>query len=153
MKKCIACHIEKPLDNFHKHPQMKDGHLNKCKVCVNLYVHQYRKDNLESIRKYDRERGRTEKRLFLNRERIKKKKKEYTAIGIRWRERNPDKRAAHVILGNAVRDRRIFKQPCEVCGNIKVDGHHDDYTKPLEVRWLCRKHHKELHRKYTDIPF
>ena len=40
----------------------------------------------------------------------------------------------------------LIKQPCEVCGVNKVDAHHDDYTKPLDVRWLCRKHHNEHHR-------
>lgn len=40
----------------------------------------------------------------------------------------------------------LTRQPCEVCGDEKVDGHHDDYGKPLEVRWLCRTHHGELHR-------
>ena len=40
----------------------------------------------------------------------------------------------------------IVKQPCEVCGKLKVDAHHDDYSKPTEVRWLCRKHHSWHHR-------
>lgn len=38
----------------------------------------------------------------------------------------------------------IKKQPCLVCGE-KAEMHHDDYTKPLEVKWLCRDHHLELH--------
>lgn len=37
-------------------------------------------------------------------------------------------------------------QTCEVCGE-KAEKHHDDYSKPLEVRWLCRKHHLGLHRQ------
>ena len=34
MKKCISCKKEKPLSDYYKHPQMSDGHLNKCKSCV-----------------------------------------------------------------------------------------------------------------------
>lgn len=42
---------------------------------------------------------------------------------------------------------KVVKKPCEVCGNPKVRGHHEDYDKPLEVRWLCFEHHHELHQK------
>jgi hypothetical protein len=35
--------------------------------------------------------------------------------------------------------------PCVVCGNPKTDGHHEDYSKVLDVVWLCRKHHMERH--------
>lgn len=44
---------------------------------------------------------------------------------------------------------RIERQPCEVCGNTQVDAHHDDYAEPYEVRWLCRQHHMEHHRRIT----
>ena len=60
-------------------------------------------------------------------------------------EKYPQKRKARVILNSAIKCKRITKQPCEVCGSLRVDGHHDDYSKPLEVRWLCRKHHLQLH--------
>lgn len=39
----------------------------------------------------------------------------------------------------------LVKQPCEICGEIEVEAHHDDYYKALDVRWLCRKHHREHH--------
>lgn len=41
----------------------------------------------------------------------------------------------------------IVKSPCEVCGDTKVELHHDDYEKPLEVRMLCQHHHLELHAR------
>lgn len=67
-----------------------------------------------------------------------------------WAERNPEKIRAQQLAGNAIRDGRLLKEPCEVCGNERVDAHHDDYSKPLDVRWLCRKHHMQHHRRYED---
>ena len=49
-----------------------------------------------------------------------------------------------------LRDKKIKRKPCEVCGNLRVHAHHDDYYKPLEVRWLCVKHHNELHVKLRE---
>ncbi len=45
----------------------------------------------------------------------------------------------------------LERKPCEVCGKTKVDAHHDDYTKPRDVRWLCRSHHLKLHRQSETI--
>lgn len=54
----------------------------------------------------------------------------------------------------AIRKERLKRLPCEVCSEQKTEAHHDDYNKPLEVRWLCRKHHREFHtikrRKQND---
>lgn len=44
----------------------------------------------------------------------------------------------------------LVRQPCEVCGEQKSHGHHPDYTKPLEVIWLCPMHHRVLHA-YGEI--
>lgn len=64
----------------------------------------------------------------------------------RWAEKHPEKTEAHKALGYAVRKGRVSKGPCEVCGESLVHGHHDDYSKPLEVRWLCPKHHSKVTR-------
>lgn len=63
-----------------------------------------------------------------------------------WRRRFPNRYRAHLAVGNALRRGILVKQPCEVCGVDRVDAHHDDYRKPLSVRWLCRRHHIALHR-------
>lgn len=41
----------------------------------------------------------------------------------------------------------IKKTPCVECGNEDSQMHHEDYTKPIEVIWLCRKCHMERHRE------
>ena len=67
-----------------------------------------------------------------------------------WLLRNPAKRAAHIAVGNAVRDGKLLKGLCEKCGNPKVTAHHDNYADKLNVRWLCRKHHGEIHRIHME---
>lgn len=62
-----------------------------------------------------------------------------------WRQKNPLKAKAHWTVQNALRFNKLSKQLCEKCGSNKVQAHHDDYSKPLEVRWLCAIHHKEVH--------
>lgn len=42
---------------------------------------------------------------------------------------------------------RLVRQPCEKCGAEPAHGHHDDYAKPLDVRWLCPDHHREHHAR------
>jgi hypothetical protein len=59
--------------------------------------------------------------------------------------RFPEKFAARDAVGKALRAGRLIRQPCEVCGAAKSEAHHDDYSLPLTVRWLCRKHHAEHH--------
>ena len=63
-----------------------------------------------------------------------------------WAKRNKEKRYAQSCVASALKKGALKKRPCEKCSCKKVDAHHDDYTKPLKVRWLCRKHHLELHR-------
>ena len=58
---------------------------------------------------------------------------------------NPERRKVMNKLNEAIRRGRLTRQPCEVCGEIKVHAHHDDYSLPLDVRWLCAKHHVRQH--------
>lgn len=52
---------------------------------------------------------------------------------------------AHAVVAQALRSGRLIRQPCEVCGAVRVDAHHPDYNRPLDVCWLCRRHHRAIH--------
>lgn len=65
----------------------------------------------------------------------------------RWRDQNQGKLYAHGVVSYRIKTGELKRQPCEVCGSENVHAHHDDYAKPLEVRWLCPFHHKEWHDK------
>lgn len=86
------------------------------------------------VRDYDRERGNLPHRV-----------KAITANTKRWRRKNPEKYKAHNIVNNAIRDGKLSKGTCEVCGSDKVHAHHDDYSRPLDVRWRCAIHHQHIH--------
>lgn len=73
------------------------------------------------------------------------------AIKRAWEQRNPEKRRAQIAVGNAVRDGRLVKGACERAaeGTCKgrIEAHHEDYEKPLEVRWFCSHHHADHRRR------
>lgn len=62
---------------------------------------------------------------------------------------------AHRLTKEAVNSGKLIRQSCEVCFEEKgIEGreeeshaHHDDYSKPLDVRWLCSSHHARLGRR------
>ena len=66
-------------------------------------------------------------------------------------QRHPEKVKARRTLNSAIKRGDVERQPCETCGTEEdVHGHHEDYTKPLEVIWLCRDHHNKVHGRGTD---
>jgi len=153
MKECFKCHEKKPLKDFYKHPKMPDGTVNKCKECNKQDVRDNRAAKIEQYRAYDAHR-------FQNDSRVKARHKAYqqTPEGKasmakskeKWQEANTIKRSAAIMVGNAVRDGRLTKPDrCSKCGAVgRIHGHHNDYAKPLKVRWLCSKCHTAWHRRY-----
>lgn len=71
----------------------------------------------------------------------------------RWIKRNPAKKQAYNLLSRAVKAGRITRPTnCERCGNeSRLQGHHEDHSKPLEVEWLCDPCHKQLHRDLKQL--
>lgn len=146
MKACIACGGKFELSEFYAHPAMADGHLNKCKSCCKKQATARRQVKLKEIREYDRKRGKLPHRLKANRDRQHENPIPKLRANVAYKQRNPDKVAAWLAVADAVADGTLIKSPCEVCGRAKSQAHHDDYSKPLEVKWLCDEHHKEKHR-------
>lgn len=136
-KVCFKCHLELPVAQFYRHPQMGDGYLGKCKECA-------KKDVRENYAKMRKDKVLYERRRSQNPTR-KAKQREYAR---RMRERSPHKYRARQAVALAVKSGRLVWKPCEVCGSVEmVEGHHPDYSKPLDVVWLCFKHHLEAHGK------
>ena len=139
-KKCFKCEAVKEIKEFYKHPNMGDGHLNKCKQCTKNDVNSHRKNNLEKIREYDRKRGKLAHRI--------KQRTEITRI---WRAEDTRRQKAHLAVSRAIRSGRIQREPCIRCGEIKSLAHHEDYDKPLDVMWLCQPCHKQRHKEINEI--
>jgi hypothetical protein len=62
-----------------------------------------------------------------------------------WNGKSRDKLEAHAAVRVALRQGLLRRGNCEICGSFRVDAHHENYSRPLEVRWLCRRHHQALH--------
>jgi ribosomal protein S27AE len=67
-----------------------------------------------------------------------------------YRQKYPQKYLAHRVAWNAIRTGVLKRKPCEVCGSNNVQAHHDDYSKPLSVRWLCKADHMRHHREFRE---
>lgn len=142
MKKCFKCGSEKPLEDFYAHPKMGDGHLNKCKECTKLDVSMARKENADYYRAYDSARAKLPHRALFNQAATKRK-----------RQTLPGYQTAHNAVARALKNGSLQRKPCEMCGRERdVIAHHDDYTMPLAVMWLCPVHHASRH-SFLNVMF
>jgi len=142
--KCKCCGVTEKDAPFY------NGVSNFCKECHKARVRQNRAENVERYRKYDAYRFRNDPKVLARRiayNATPAGRASGSAAKRKWLAANADKRAAHTILGNAVRYGKIEKPlTCSVCGSGgRINAHHDDYTMPLRVVWCCSKCHYAIH--------
>lgn len=147
-KECLHCRQVKPLSEFWKSRLGKMGTKSYCKNCGSEKYYERRKNDIAARAKAHYIANVQEMRAK-GRGRKKDKSKEYQKSRA-WAKKNPQKRRAHEKVKIAKRDGKLVPLPCEICGSTNVQAHHEDYSKPLEVRWLCRLHHESVH--HPDIP-
>ena len=152
MKQCFRCKEIKPISSFYRHRQMADGHLGKCKGCTRVDTKKNRMGRLEYYLAYDRARANMPDRVTA------RKSYSMTSAGreshrrAHRKQRNKPgwklKSKAYNMVKRSVDSGNMARLPCEVCGSINnIQGHHDDYDKPLSVIWLCSQHHAERHKE------
>lgn len=138
-KRCSNCRAVKPIDNFWW--IIKD--VSRDSWCIDCQVKRKRIRNRER---------RLADPIFVQKEQDWNDRWRRTPRGLanarvrseRYRELTDN---VHYIVAEAIKHGELVRGLCEVCGSTNVDAHHDDYSKPLDVRWLCRRHHRELSRK------
>lgn len=148
MKTCKTCQKDKPLSSFYVHKGMTDGYLNICKDCTKARVSKHRALNIEYIKEYERKRATLPKRVEARKMYSKTEagKKAHAKALRNYREKHSDRAYARNVFGKAIKDGKVEKLPCFICGDKNVEGHHPDYSRPLDVVWLCNKHHRECHK-------
>lgn len=144
---CNICGVTSEAAPFYKRV------TSRCKECHKQKVRENRAAKADYYREYDAQR-------FQNDPRVKARHKRYQATAAgkasmqkarqKWVDENPDKRAAHTILHNAIKRGEVVKpESCSICGkaDCRLEGHHSDYTKPLDVVWCCCQCHANIHRE------
>lgn len=72
----------------------------------------------------------------------------------RWRNDVNDERLKHtarLCVARAIKSGRLTRQSCSGCGSARAQAHHDDYSKPLDVLWLCTVCHAAKHAPEASV--
>lgn len=137
-RRCNVCQEQKKLEDFYHDKTKTLGRDYTCIECRKILN-----------RARDRERDKTPERVeksknWVQSERGKERARQRRIQNFTIRK---ERRQAQTAIRRLIKMGIIIRQPCEICGNEPSKGHHPDYSKPIEVVWLCQKHHSEVHRK------
>lgn len=142
-------YAEHRQEELAKNKEYREKHKKEIAVSRKKYVSK----NADKIRETKRKWYEENKEVIAEKRRIYcRKKSEYMK---RWHGTYRKNKTGNAIykVYNALKTGILVKQPCEICGAEPAEAHHDDYNKPLEVRWLCKCHHVEWHKNNKPIYF
>jgi hypothetical protein len=150
-KQCFKCGEVRSLSAFYKHPQMPDGHVNKCKKCNKRDVRENRAAKIEQYRAYDSARSNKPCRVKARHDYLQTEAgiKSANKAKAKWSDSNKKKVWVANCVSNAIRDGNLSKPAnCSSCGKgeCRIEGHHKDYDRPLTVTWLCSMCHRQWHK-------
>lgn len=135
MAHCPRCERDLPPEAFNKEARRANGLASTCREC--------RKKIQKNERETHRERYTATSKAY------RKRKPEVNRANARWHMVNhPKAIAARDAVRRAKDAGDIVPADCEVCGSKLAVAHHDDYSLPLVVRWLCRRHHAAWHKEH-----
>lgn len=112
-------------------------------------VQRWYEQNRDKKAEYDRKRHIAKAAPIRERERLRYREQRRHIIDrqLKYAKTFPERVQAHNKVYEAIKSGRLQRQPCEKCGATNVEAHHDDYSKPLDVRWWCESCHKQHHAK------
>lgn len=149
LKQCCTCKEKKPLEDFCKRYNGEFGRDHKCKQCSLEYRQKNRRKL--SLMAYEWNKANKEKwqagiKKWLNKNPEKRLRYQRNTI-----EKHRDRFRARCRFIMAVKKGKIKRGDCVICNAPNAQGHHEDYAKPFDVIWLCRKHHQELHYTKKEV--
>jgi len=151
VKRCSKCKKEFSFDKFYKKVGNKDGVTSWCKDCDNKRHKLWRKNHPERVREMSQgQRDRDPEKMRAAVRKYAKLHPESSRKNCKkWAKKNGYKVSAHKKVAYAIKTGKLIKENC-FCGKL-AHAHHDDYSKPLDVIWLCPIHHKERHAKLLKM--
>lgn len=150
-KQCTKCKKVLLVKFFYKNIGGIYGVMSRCKNCDNRRHKVWRKNNPEKVREMSRlQRIRYPDKMRASVRKYAKEHPEVSRRGVRkWAEKNWNKISAHKKVYYALKVGKLKRKKCH-CGK-KAHAHHENYSKPLEVIWLCPIHHKERHMQLIKL--
>lgn len=118
-KLCTHCDTLKSIDSFNRDRSRRDGYYVFCRECANSKAREYRQKESYKIKRREASK--------------------------RYRLKNREKELCRSATRNAIFSGKLTRMPCVVCNKKDSEAHHEDYSKPFKIKWLCKKHHTKHH--------